>query len=101
MTSQEQEMIAGLIDRVGKTQLPEKDPEAEGMLQAGLGRNPDALYILSQTVLVQQYALDQSQRQLADLKSQLAAAQSQGAGPKHATSFLGSIFGSHDEDRPA
>ena len=104
MTSQEQQMIAGLIDRVGKAELPEKDPEAEQMIQSGLGRNPDALYILSQTVLVQQYALDGATRQLADLKTQLAAAQSQNQGqaqPRHATSFLGSIFGSHDEARPA
>jgi hypothetical protein len=98
MTSQEQEMIAGLIDRVQKTQLSEKDPQAEQMLQGGLGRNPDSIYILAQTVLVQKYALDQAQKQLADLKSQVdQARQQQQQQPKHATSFLGSIFGSHDD----
>ena len=60
MTPQEQDMISGLIDRVQKTQLQEKDADAEHLLQQGLGRNPDAVYILSQTVLVQQYALDQA-----------------------------------------
>ena len=97
-------MISGLIDRVQQTQLPEKDTDAEKMLQQGLGRNPDSLYILSQTILVQQYALDQAQKQLADLKSQLAASQQHGQSePKHGTSFLGSIFGSHDDSdaRPA
>lgn len=92
-------MIGGLIDRVQKTQLPDKDLEAEHYLQAGLGSNRDALYILSQTVLVQQYALDQAQRQLADLKTQLDQARQQPpAEPRH-TSFLGSIFGSHDDDK--
>ena len=100
MTPQEKEMISGLIDRVQKTQLPDKDAEAEQFLQQGLGSNRDALYILSQTVLVQQYALDAAQKQLADLKSQLDQAREQPE-PKH-TSFLGSIFGSGDEEkRPA
>ena len=66
MTPQEQEMIGDLIDRVQKTQLAEKDMDAEQMLQQGLGKNPDALYILAQTVLVQKYALEQAQAQLAD-----------------------------------
>jgi hypothetical protein len=39
MTPQEQDMISGLIDRVEKTQLAEKDMDAEQMLQQGLGRN--------------------------------------------------------------
>jgi len=61
MTPQEQEMIGDLIDRVQKTQLTEKDMDAEQMLQQGLGKNPDALYILSQTVLVQKYAFELAQ----------------------------------------
>ena len=99
MTPQEQDMINGLIDRVQKTQLQEKDPDAERTLQQGLGRNPDSLYILSQTVLVQQYALDQAQQQLAKLKSQLEQMQTQQQHPKAATSFLGSLFGSGSSDR--
>src|SRR5256885_7859672 len=46
MTPQEQEMLQGLVQRVNQTQLSEKDPDAEEMLQQTLGRNPDALYIL-------------------------------------------------------
>lgn len=92
MTPQEQDMIADLIDRVGKTQLAEKDPDAEQMLQQGLGRVPDALYILAQTVLVQKYALDQAQTQLAAAKEQIQQLQ-QHPEPKHATSFLGNLLG--------
>jgi uncharacterized protein len=90
MTPQEQEMLQGLIQRVNQTQLPEKDPDAEQMLQQTLGRNADALYILAQTVLVQQYALDQAQKQLADLRAQAQQ-------PKRATSFLGNLLGQRDE----
>ena len=53
------------------------------MLQQTLGRNPDALYILAQTVLVQQYALDQATQQLDQFRQQ----------PRRATSFLGGLLG--------
>jgi hypothetical protein len=89
MTPQEQEMLQGLIQRVNQTQLQEKDPDAEEMLNQTLGRNPDALYILAQTVLVQQYALDQAKQQLDQLRQQ----------PKRTTSFLGGLLGR--DERPA
>ena len=88
-------MIGDLIDRVQKTQLPEKDMDAEQMLQQGLGKNPDALYILAQTVLVQKYALEQAQAQLAQAKAQIEQLQ-QHPEPKHATSFLGSLLGRNE-----
>lgn len=83
MTTQEQEMLQGLIRRINQTQLSEKDLDAEEMLQQTLGRNPDALYILAQTVLVQQYALDQATQQLDQFRQQ----------PRRATSFLGGLLG--------
>jgi hypothetical protein len=99
MTPQEQEMIGDLIDRVNKTQLTEKDQDAEKMLRDGLGKNPDALYILAQTVLVQKYALEQAQAQLAQAKAQIEQMQ-QRPEPKHATSFLGSLLGRNEAPAP-
>jgi hypothetical protein len=96
MTPQEEDMIGGLIDRVQKTQLAEKDMDAEQMLREGLGKNPDALYILAQTVLVQKYALEQAQAQLTALKAQME----QHPEPKHATSFLGNLLGRNDAPAP-
>jgi hypothetical protein len=95
MTPQEQEMIGDLIDRVQKTQLAEKDMDAEQMLQEGMGRNPDALYILAQTVLVQKYALEQAQAQLTQARAQM-----QHPEPRHATSFLGSLLGRNEAPPP-
>jgi uncharacterized protein len=100
MTPQEEDMIGDLIDRVQKTQLSEKDPDAEQMLQEGFARTPDALYILAQTVLVQKYALDQAQMQLAQAKDQIEQMQ-QHPEPKHATSFLGNLLGRNREQEPA
>jgi hypothetical protein len=65
-----------------------------------LGRNPDALYILAQTTLVQQYALEQAQKQLADARAQLEQQRQQAEQPRHATSFLGNLLGRHDDPAP-
>ncbi len=99
MTPQEQVMIGDLIDRVQKTQLAEKDMDAEQVLQQGMGQNPDAMYILAQTVLVQKYALEQAQAQLAQAKAQIEEMQ-QHPEPKHATSFLGSLLGRNESPAP-
>lgn len=93
MTPQEQQMLNDLIGRVEQTQLQEKDPEAEQLLNQRLGRNPDALYILAQTVLVQKYALEQAQAQLSQLRQQAAQ-------PAKSTSFLGSLLGHHEAPPP-
>ncbi len=103
MTPQEQELLKGLTDRVNQTVLQDKDPEAEQYLTQSLSRNPDAIYILAQTVLVQQYAVEQANKQLDDLKQQLEQARQQVQPPapvKH-TSFLGSLLGNDEPQRPA
>ncbi len=95
MTPQEESMLNDLIGRVEQTQLTEKDPEAEQLLNQRLGRNPNALYVLAQTVLVQKYALEQAQAQLAQLRQQQQTQQ-----PAHTTSFLGSLLGHRDPAPP-
>jgi uncharacterized protein len=93
MTPQEESMLNDLIGRVSQTQLTEKDPEAEQLLNQKLARIPDVLYILAQTVLVQKYALEQAQAQI----QQLQQAPPQ---PARATSFLGNLLGRHDPAPP-
>jgi uncharacterized protein len=92
LTPQEEQLLNSLIDRVNQTQLQEKDPDAEGLLNQKLAGNPDALYMLAQTVLVQNIALDQAKAQVAQLQQQLQHPQ-----PAHATSFLGRLLGERDE----
>ena len=93
MTPQEEQLLDSLIERVNQTQLEEKDPDAEALLNQKLAPNPDALYILAQTVLVQNIALDQAKAQVAQLQQQL---QQQRPQPAHSTSFLGRLLGEHD-----
>ena len=68
MTPQEAELLNSLVERVNQTQLQEKDPDAEALLNNALGANPDAIYILSQSVLVQNIALEQARAQIAQLQ---------------------------------
>ena len=97
MTPQEESMLNDLVGRVEQTQLTEKDPDAEQLLNQRLGRNPNALYILSQTVLVQKYALEQAAAQLEQLRQQQTQMAPQ---PARATSFLGSLLGHRDPAPP-
>jgi hypothetical protein len=95
LTPQEEQLLNSLIERVNQTQLEEKDPDAEALLNQKLAPNPDALYMLAQTVLVQNIALDQAKAQVAQLQQQVQQFQ-QRPQPAHATSFLGRLLGEHD-----
>lgn len=103
MTPQERMMLSDLVGRVEGTRLPEKDSEAEDLLRQRLGQSSDqslqALYVMAQTVLVQNYALEQAKAQIDQLKRQ-PAPQSAGSQPAKATSFLGGLFGHKEEPPP-
>ena len=96
MTPQENSMLEDLVRKVEGTRLTERDPEAEQLLQQGLGRDPDAIYKLAQTVLVQNLALNQARAQIQQM--QQAQQQTQ---PARATSFLGGPLGHRDPASPA
>jgi uncharacterized protein len=101
MTPQEAQMLQDLVRKVEQTQLSEKDPDAEALLANGFGRDPDALYKLAQTVLVQNLALGQARVQMDQLREQAATAGHVPTAPltpapARATTFLGSLFGHHE-----
>lgn len=102
MTPQEQQLLTQLTQRINQTQLQDKDPDAQNLLGKELGANPDAMYILAQTALVQDMALQRANSHIADLEKQLQDDEQQidqleqaqqRQQPARATSFLGRIFG--------
>jgi hypothetical protein len=93
MTAQEQQMIDGLVERIRATSVTDKDLAAEQHLQQGLAGYPDAVYVLAQTVLVQQYGLEQAKTQIQQLQAQLEA-QRTAQQPTSGGSFLSHLFGS-------
>ena len=93
-------MLNSLVERVNSTQLSEKDPDAAALLERGFSANPEAVYILAQSVLVQNIALEQGRAQLSQAQQQVQQLQQQAQQPAHATSFLGSLLGHRDPAPP-
>jgi uncharacterized protein len=70
MTEQEQQLISGLAERIRNAPPPQVDRDADELIRHTIGARPDALYILTQTVLIQEMALNQAKAQLEQLRQQ-------------------------------
>jgi uncharacterized protein len=68
MTPDERKMLNDLADKFEKTPSPPKDPEAEEFIRTRIGKRPDALYLMTQTVLIQNLALQHAQEQVQELQ---------------------------------
>jgi hypothetical protein len=93
MTPEERQMLAGLFERINAAGSAPRDHDAEAFINDAVRGAPFAPYVLAQTVLVQQHALEAAARRVSELEAAAHAAepaQEQG-------SFLGnlgrSIFG--------
>jgi hypothetical protein len=69
MNEQEKQLIESLASRIHNAPAPEIDREADALIRNGIGGRPDALYILTQTVLLQEMALNQAMAQIEELKN--------------------------------
>lgn len=67
MTPQEQQLIESLFQRLtqGAAQSGPRDPEAEALIQQRVQSLPGAAYYMTQTLLVQERALQQAEARLA------------------------------------
>ncbi len=92
MTPQEQQLLESFAARIANTPAPQKDPQADALIRDRIASKPDALYILTQTAIIQEIALNQANQRLHDLQQQIDA-QAGSSQPQH-TSFLGRLFGS-------
>jgi uncharacterized protein len=70
MTEQEQQMITGLAERIRNAPAPQVDRDADELIRRTIGARPDALYVLTQTVLIQEMALNQAKTQIEQLRQQ-------------------------------
>lgn len=73
MTPDERQLIDQLFQRIGEASrsAPDKDHEADALIRAYVSRQPDAPYLLAQTVLVQEQALNAAQQRLQELERQV------------------------------
>lgn len=92
MTPDERQLISGLFDRLRQTGLPEKDRDADQLIRDYLRQNPDAGYMLVQSVIVQEMALEQTQQRVEALEEQVR--QLDRSRPQQSSGgFLGGLFG--------
>src|SRR5579884_3759400 len=100
MTPDERKMLQDLADKIAQTPAPPKDPEAEEFIRTRIGSRPDALYLMTQTVLIQNMALQQAQQQIRELQQRSGSPQLSTGG-----SFLGQggptpSSGAYSQPRP-
>lgn len=93
MTDDERKILNDFADRFAATPSPPKDSEAEQFIRTRIGSRPDALYLMTQTVLMQNLALQQAQQQIQQLRSQGVQTP---AGSSGSSGFLG-----QGQQRPA
>jgi uncharacterized protein len=84
MTDQERQMIDAVAKRIQDAPAPQIDRDADDLIRRTIGARTDALYILTQTVLLQEMALTQAKAQIDELKQRVASA------GDSSSSFLGS-----------
>jgi len=94
MTPEERQLIGGLFDRMRGYRLPEKDSEAEALINERARGVPDAAYMLVQSVLIQEQALQEADKRIKALEEQARTLET-GVPERTATSgsFLGGLFG--------
>lgn len=95
MTPEERDLISGLFERMRGMGSIDKDHEAEDFIARSVRQAPDAAYMLVQSVLVQENALQQAGDRIEELEDrvrELERGQPRAAAPGGG-SFLGGLFG--------
>ena len=73
MSPEERQMLADLFERIRANAAASRDPQAEAFINEAVRQQPYAPYILAQTVLVQQQALEGAARRISELEAQTRA----------------------------
>jgi len=97
MTPQERQLVDDLFDRLAKVEGAPRDSEAAAAIQDGLRKAPNALYVLVQTVLLQDEALKRAGMRIQELEQAHAPEQSQSGG--FLDSMRDTIFGKDSAPR--
>jgi hypothetical protein len=101
MTPEERNLITDLFARLKAADTAPRDPEAEAVIRDAVTRHPAAPYLLTQTVLVQEHALQGAQSRIAELERQLEEAKRAPAQPASGGgSFLGGLLGGRAPQGP-
>ncbi|MDB5314089.1 MAG: hypothetical protein JWO38_8291 [Gemmataceae bacterium] len=97
MTPHERELILGVANELRTADRSEIDPEADRLIRTEIASQPNADYVLTQRVIVQQLALRQAQARIDELEAKVRSA----GGGNSGRSFLGGAGGAEAQAPPA
>ena len=78
MINDERQMIADLFERMKSVQNLDKDGDAEAFIHQSMRENGDSPYLLVQSVLAQEVALQEAGRRIEELEAQVAGSSASG-----------------------
>ena len=84
MTPQERQVLADLFERIRSAAAAPRDAEAEAFIAEAVRAQPYPPYLLAQTALVQQHALDAAAQRIQELEAKAAQ-------PAQDSGFLGNL----------
>jgi hypothetical protein len=101
MTPEERQLITSLFDRHRRFGRPDKDGEAEALINQSVRTVPDAPYMLVQTTLIQEQALEAAHMRVEELEGQLRDLEEERQKASSSSgSFLGGLFGGRPTSAP-
>jgi uncharacterized protein len=101
MEHEERQLITGLFDRMRGFGTVQKDRDADQLIAQNVRAMPDAPYLLVQSVLIQEQALQQADARMQELEARVRDLESRPASQSSGGSFLGGLFGGGSKSSPA
>src|SRR5215510_807811 len=92
MTPEERRLIEDLFDRMQSYGAPEKDRAAESLIRDRVRAMPDAVYMLTQSVLVQDQALQAANERVMELEERVRQLEDSQPAPRRSGGFLSGGF---------
>ena len=97
MNTQERQVIDHLFDKLrdAERQASPREPVAETHIRSRIEAQPGAPYLMAQTIVMQEQALEAAQARITGLEDELARRPAGGGG------FLSNLFGGSSQPRPS
>ncbi len=95
MNADDRDLISGLFARMGNVGALDKDREAEDFIHRQMRENPDAPYLLVQSVLVQEQALQKADARIKELEARVCELEAAPKEPSTVASVAGGTGASY------